>query len=85
MFIVAGLVAAVIAAAAAVWAATDDSSTHDGSRDGCVNVGIASSMGGGVEHACGTAAQDWCRAVSTRHDPHAEAVQTECRIAGILR
>ena len=84
MFVVVGVVAAVIAAGAAVWAATDHSSTYDRSRDGCVNVTVASSMGGGVEHACGTAAQDWCRAVSTRHDTHAEAVQTQCRIAGIL-
>jgi hypothetical protein len=84
MFIVVGVVAAVVGAAAAVWAVTEHSSTYDRSGDGCVNVTIASSMGGGIEHACGTAAQDWCRAVSTRHDTHAVAVQTECRKAGIL-
>jgi hypothetical protein len=84
VFIAVGVVAAVIAAAAAVWALTEHSSPYDRSRDGCVNVTIASSMGGGIEHACGTAAQDWCRAVATRHDAHAEAVQTECRKAGIL-
>jgi hypothetical protein len=84
MFIVLGVVAAAIAAAAAVWVATDHSSTSDRSGDGCVTVAIASTMGGGVEHACGTAAQDWCRAAYTRHDTHAEAVQTQCRIAGIL-
>jgi hypothetical protein len=81
MFVVLGVVAAAIAAAAAVWAATDHSSYDSGG--GCVTGAIASTMGGGVEHACGTAAQDWCRAVSTRHDTHAEAVQTQCRIAGI--
>jgi len=49
-----------------------------------VNVTSASTMGGGLEHACGKAALDWCRAAYARHDTHAEAVQTQCRVAGIL-
>jgi hypothetical protein len=84
MFIVVGVVAAVVGAGAAVWAVVEHSSAYDPSRDGCVSLTIPSTMGGGIEHACGTAAQDWCRAVSTRHDTHALAVQTECRKAGIL-
>jgi hypothetical protein len=79
-----GVVAAVIAAGATAWAMTTHSSTYDRSGDGCVNVTIASSMGGGLEHACGTAARDWCHAVDVRHDPHAEAVKAQCRVAGIL-
>lgn len=82
MLIITGVVAAAIAAGATAWAVTSHS--YDGSRDGCVNVSIASSMGGAIEHACGAAAHDWCRAAYVQHDVHAEAVQTQCRAAGIL-
>jgi len=68
MLIVMGVVAAVIAAGATAWAMTSHSSTYDRSRDGCVNVSMASSMGGALEHACGLAAHDWCRAVYLQHD-----------------
>jgi hypothetical protein len=84
MLIAIGVVVGVIAAGSTAWAMTDHSSTYDRSGDGCVNVTIASSMGGALEHACGTAARDWCRAVYTQHDAHAEAVQAQCRVAGIL-
>jgi hypothetical protein len=84
MLIAVGVAAAVVTAGTAAWAFTDHSSTYDRSGDGCVNVTMASSMGGGVEHACGAAAQDWCRAVTTRNDALAEAVQAQCRIAGIV-
>ena len=84
MLIVAGVVAAVVAAGVAVWAMTSHSSTYDRSGDGCVNVSIASSMGGGLEHACGAAARDWCHAVAAQRGVHAEAVQAQCRVAGIF-
>jgi len=80
MVIATGVVAAAIAVGAAAWALT----THERSEDGCVNVSIASSMGGAVEHACGAAARDWCHAASVQHDAHALAVQAQCRAAGIL-
>jgi hypothetical protein len=80
MLIVAGVVAAVIAASAAAWALT----SHERPGDGCVNVSIASSMGGAVERACGASARDWCRAASAQHDAHAVVVQAQCRGAGIL-
>jgi hypothetical protein len=85
MLIMTGVVAAVIAAGAVTaWAMTSHSSTYERSRDDCVNVSIASSMGGALEHACGAAARDWCRAVNVQHDAHAQAVQAQCRAAGIL-
>jgi hypothetical protein len=83
--VIAGVVVAVLVAAAALWAVLRQSSDHGRSQGGCVNVTYASSMGGSVEHACGQAARDWCQAVSILHDAHAEAVQAQCRIAGILR
>ena len=84
MLIVIVVVALVIAIGATAWAMTSRSSAHDGSGDGCVDVAIASSMGGGLEHACGSAARDWCRSVSAQNDAHAKAVQAQCRTAGIL-
>jgi hypothetical protein len=83
MLIVTAVVAAAIAAGAGAWALTSHESTYDRSGDGCVNVSIASSMGGGLEHACGDAARDWCRAAYAQHDAHAEAVQAQCRVAGL--
>jgi hypothetical protein len=78
-------VVGLVAAGAIVWALTGDSSssTFDRSGDGCVTVTFPSSMGGGLEHACGAAAHDWCRAADAQHDAHAAAVQAQCRVAGI--
>jgi hypothetical protein len=81
--IVAGVVVGVVAAGALVWALTSHPSTYDRSGDGCVTVSFPSSMGGGLEHACGVAAQDWCRAVDGQRDAHAVAVEAQCRVAGI--
>jgi hypothetical protein len=84
MLMVICVLVGVIAAGAVALAIIGHSSSHDRSGDGCVDVAIASSMGGGVEHTCGAAARDWCHAVYARHDTHAEAVQAQCRVAGIL-
>jgi hypothetical protein len=84
MLIVIGVVVGLVAAGAIAWAIIGRSSVHDTSPTGCVDVAIASSMGGSVEHVCGPAARDWCRAVSAQHDTHAQAVQAQCRVAGIL-
>ncbi len=84
MLIVMCVVAVLIAVGAAVWVLTSRFYTHERPGDGCVNLSIASSMGGALEHACGSAARDWCRAASVQHDAHAEAVQARCRVAGIL-
>jgi hypothetical protein len=83
--IVTGVVVGVVAAGAIVWALTSgsSSSTFDRSGDGCVTVTFPSSMGGGLAHACGAAAHDWCRAADAQHDAHAAVVQAQCRIAGI--
>lgn len=82
--IVTGAVVGVVAAGAVAWALAGHSSTYDRSGDGCVTVTFPSTMGGGLEHACGAAAQEWCRAADARHDAHATAVQTQCRVARIL-
>jgi hypothetical protein len=81
--IVAGVVGGVVLAGAVAWWLTGQSSTYDRSGDGCVTVTFPSSMGGGLEHACGVAAHDWCRAVDGQRDAHAVAVQAQCRVARI--
>ena len=58
--------------------------TTDSGVQKCVTVSTASSMGGGVEHACGDAARAWCQAAYAQHDTHAQAVQRQCRIAEIV-
>ena len=81
--IVTGIVVAAVLVGALVWGLTGRSSTYDRSGDGCVTVTFPSSMGGGLEHACGPAARNWCRAVDGQRDAHAVAVAAQCRVAGI--
>lgn len=81
--IVTGAVVGAVLVGALAWGLAGHSSTYDRSGDGCVTVTFPSSMGGGLEHACGVAAQDWCRAVDGQRDAHAVAVQAQCRVAGI--
>jgi hypothetical protein len=84
MRIAVGAIVGVIAAGSTAWVITDHSSDpYDRSGDGCVSVTFASSTGGGIQHACGTAARDLCRSVDGQHNAHAEAVQAQCRVAGI--
>jgi hypothetical protein len=83
--IVTGVVVCVVAAGALTWALTGHSSTFDRSGDGCVTVTFPSTMGGGLEHACGAAAHDWCRAAGAQNDAHAAIVRVQCRVAGISR
>ena len=84
MWIVAVILVCAVTVGTAAWALTERTSNYDGSGDDCVTVSMASTMGGGVEHACGSAARDWCHAASAQHDKHAEAVQAQCRVAGFL-
>jgi hypothetical protein len=85
MLMAVGVFVGVIAAGATAWAIMDNSSDpYDRSGDGCVNVTFASSTGGAIQHACGTAARDLCGSVEGQHNAHAEAVRAQCRVAGIL-
>jgi hypothetical protein len=84
MWIVALIVVCVIVGGATAWVLTAGTTSSEGSGEGCVTVTMASTMGGGLEHACGSAARDWCHAASVQHDAHAQAVQAQCRLAGFL-
>jgi hypothetical protein len=53
------------------------------SRNGCVNVVVASSMGGGLLQHCGAAARTWCQTEFAHNDALALRVQEQCRAAGL--
>jgi hypothetical protein len=53
------------------------------SRDGCINVVLASSTGGALLHRCGAPARAFCRREYGRHDALAQTIQPQCRLAGI--
>jgi hypothetical protein len=84
VLIAAAILVAAIAVGATVWAVIDGGRDSVQSGDKCVTVAMASSMGGAVEHACGKAAHDWCMAAYAQRDTHAQAVQVQCRRAGLL-
>jgi hypothetical protein len=53
------------------------------SANGCVNVVIAGSTGGGLLSHCGAAARSWCAAEFAASDPLAQRIQAQCRLAGL--
>lgn len=75
---------AVLTIGATIWTIVSNRSNSLPTVETCVTVAMASSMGGGVEHACGKAAHDWCLAAYAQRDMHAQAVQLQCRRAGIV-
>ena len=81
---IAAVSAAVIAAVGGVslWGVSHPGSL-DRSRNGCITVNVASSMGGSITHACGTQAQQMCQAAFARHDPVSLETQRQCRLAGL--
>lgn len=81
--LVAAAVGTVAVGAAVAFTMHGESSVPHQPGDRCITVGIASSMGGAVEHACGAAAQTSCRAAYEKQDVHSTAVQAACRSAGI--
>jgi hypothetical protein len=82
LMILVGAVLAVVLGGVSAWAATGPGS-YDRSRNGCVTVNVASSMGGSVTHRCGAAARDMCRTAFARDDKVSRLTQEQCRLAGI--
>ena len=64
-----------------VWAATDPGS-YGRSGNGCVNVVVPSTTGGGILHDCGAAAQALCERAFAHHDRIARLARPQCRLAG---
>ncbi len=82
VFAVAGAFLIAACGAAGVWAVTDQGS-YGRSANGCVNVVVPSTTGGGIMHECGAAAQLMCRGAFTRHDRLAALARPQCRLAGL--
>jgi hypothetical protein len=82
VFAVLGAVLLVVLAGIGVWSLSDPGS-YGRSRDGCVNVTMPSSTGGGQIHACGAKARTMCRDAFAHHDRLAMLTRTQCRLAGL--
>ena len=81
---VAATVGAVLVLASAA-IAIGESISHPAQPDGpCINVSVASSMGGGIERACGISARTTCHAARQLDDAHSVAVRKSCADARIL-
>jgi hypothetical protein len=78
--VLACLAAALVAAIVIASVGPDRAGT---SRNGCVEVVVPSTMGGGLLHQCGRGAVEWCASVQGQRDRIAMLVQPQCRIAGI--
>jgi len=81
IFAAAGATLVVLLGAVGVWAATDPGS-YGRSGNGCVNVTVPSTTGGGILHECGDAAQALCERAFAHHDRIALLARPQCRLAG---
>ena len=82
VFLVVCVVLVVLLGGAGAWAATRPGS-YGRSGNGCVNVVIPSSTGGGIVHDCGAAARALCRTAFTEHTRLAAYARPQCRLAGL--
>ena len=82
-FAVTGAIVLALAACVGVWSASDHGS-YGRSGNGCVNVTMPSTTGGGLVHGCGSTARAMCRHAATHHDQLAMLTRAQCRLAGLL-
>ncbi len=82
-FALAGVILLVVAVAVSVWSLRDAGS-YGRSGNGCVNVTMPSTTGGGLMHGCGAAARAMCRDAAAHHDQLALLTRVQCRQAGLL-
>src|SRR5690348_9361263 len=81
VFAAVGAALVVVLGGVGVWAATDPGS-YGRSGNGCVNVTVPSTTGGGILHECGDAAQALCERAFAHHDRIALLARPQCRLAG---
>jgi hypothetical protein len=72
----------VVVAGVSAWAITQAASAPV-SSNGCVNLVVPGSMGGGVVAHCGTSARSWCASEYRQRDRFARLAVVQCRLAGI--
>lgn len=82
VFVAVSALLAAVLAGVGIWAAITPGS-YGRSGNGCINVVVPSTTGGGILHKCGGAAQALCRDALTRHDRLAQLTRAECRRAGL--
>ena len=83
IFAAVGLIVLALAAGVGVWSAGDPGS-YGRSGNGCVNVTMPSTTGGGLMHGCGDTARAMCRRAASHHDQLAALTRAQCRLAGLL-
>ncbi|HEY2508398.1 MAG TPA: hypothetical protein VGI58_17915 [Streptosporangiaceae bacterium] len=76
----AGILAVVVAVG--IWVAVRPGS-YDSSRNGCITVNIPNTMGGSVQHACGTTARTMCDSAFAATDRVSLLTRPQCRLAGL--
>lgn len=84
VFVMVSVVLAALATGVGIWAAITPG-TYGRSGNGCVNVVVPSTTGGGILHKCGADAQALCKDALTRHDRLGRLTQAECVKAGFTQ
>lgn len=72
----------LVLAAVAIWAVVRPG-PYDVSRHGCITVNLPSSMGGSLEHQCGSAARVTCHRAYAGTDRISRLTRPQCRLAGL--
>ncbi len=83
VYLVVALVVAVIVALA-VWSGVSHDK-YESSANGCVNVTMASTTGGGTLNYCGAKAKAFCASAFTHSDRLALLARPQCDLAGLTR
>jgi len=82
LFVVGVVVAALVAVGVYIAVGSD---RYGPSANGCVNVTIASSTGGGTLHYCGAKAKSFCRSAYASDDRLSQLARPQCVLAGLTR
>lgn len=85
LLIVLGSCVVAVAVGLTVWQLTGTPSNYGSSGNGCVNVMLPSSTGGGLQHACGDQARVWCDTAYQQNNSPNREIQKQCALAGFQR
>ena len=83
LFAVVAVVVAVLAGAG-IWSAVG-TDQYGQSANGCVNVTIPGTTGGGTLHYCGERAKSFCRTAYASDDRLSQFARPQCALAGLTR
>ena len=77
-----GVVLLAVLAGVGVWSSVHKNS-YGPSRNGCVNLTVASTTGAGTIHDCGSQAKSLCRNAYRHSDKLSGLIRPQCRLAGL--